>query len=283
MTTPAPPPPQQQVPPGQQPYPPQPLTPALEAMLVTVIAGQLLTAVSVAAAMAAILAQVKLKLELQQALAGSLGIVMSSPPPVTGVVGAASAQTSRQNLARRAQFVLSSARRLMSDIADWRARHAGPVPPPEPGPPGGPASVQALQQNVLRREQFTEAKRRRLRADIADAEAAGRMQALQDGLARERRYYSQHLDAMWQRATAAGKTDMAALEHGNLLGWYTVLDSRTSAECRAADHHNYRADRMPDIGWPGGGPHPNCRCFAGPPWPGAPLLPSRGRTFARAA
>lgn len=270
MTTPAPP---------QQP-PPPPAAAGAEAALVTAVAGQLLTAVSAAAALAAIVAQFRLKLDMQRALAGSLGIAMQSPPPVTGVVGHASAQTSRMNLARRAQFVVASATRLMSDLAAWRAKHAGQAPAP-PEPP--PASAQAADLNLLRRGQFAEARHRRLQADIDAAEDAGRMRALQDGLARERRYYGMHLAAMWQRATAAGKTDMAALEHGNLLGWYTVVDSRTSAECLAADHHNYYAGQMPDIGWPGGGPHPNCRCFPGPAWPGAPLLPSGGRVFARAA
>ena len=226
MTTPAPP---QQVPPGQQPYPPQPLTPAVEAALVTAIAGLLVTAVSVAAVLEALKLRFTLSRALWSGLEGSLGVAMSSPPPVTGVVGTASAQTSRQNLARRAQFVLAAGRRLAGDVAQARAQ-------------GKPAGA-----------------------------------ALLDGLTRERRYYSQHVAAMWQRATSAGKVDMAALEHGRLLGWYTVRDSKTTRECLAADHHNFYADQMPEIGWPGSGPHPNCRCFAGPAWPDAPLLPSRGR------
>ena len=218
-----------QPPPQPQQVPPDQLAPAVEAALVTAIAGLLLTAVCVAAVLEALKLRFTLSQALWSGLEGSLGVAMASPPPVTGVVGAASAQTSRQNLARRAQFVLSAGRRLAGDVAQARAQ-------------GKPVSA-----------------------------------ALLDGLARERRYYGLHVAAMWQRATAAGKTDMAALEHGRLLGWYTVIDGKTSAECRAADHHNFYADRMPDIGWPGGGPHPNCRCWAGPPWPGAPLLPSRGR------
>ena len=271
MTTPAPP---QQVPPGQQPPPPPPMTPADEAAMVTAIATVLVTAVTVEAAIQYIKLRFKLQGFMIDALSGSLGIAMAHPPPVTGVVGPASAQTSRQNLARRAQFVVSSAKRLMSDLVAWRAKHTGPAPapPPESEPP--PASVQAADLNVLRRGQFAEARRRRLQADIDAAENAGRMQALQDGLARERRYYSQHLAAMWQRATAAGKVDMAALEHGNFLGWYSVRDQRTSPECAAADRHNFHASRIPDIGWPGG-VHNSCRCFPGPAWPGASLLPSR--------
>jgi len=227
VTTPAPP---QQVPPGQQPYPPQPLAPAVEAALVTAIAGLLLVAVSAAAVIEALKLRFTLSQDLWSALEGSAGVAMASPPPLTGVVGPASAQTSRQNLARRAQFVLSAGRRLAGDVRQARAQ----------GKPVGAAML--------------------------------------DGLARERRYYSQHTAAMWQRATSAGKVDMAALEHGRLLGWYAIRgDGKTSAECKAADRHNFYADRMPDIGWPGSGPHPNCRCWAGPAWPGAPLLPSRGR------
>jgi hypothetical protein len=225
MTTPAPPP--QQVPPGQQP-PPQ-SDAVQDAAMVLLISELLLTAASAAMLIGAVRVRFAMSSALLSGLHGSATIAMEHPPPVTGVIGPASAQTSRQNLARRAQFVLSAGKRLAGDVRQARAQ----------GKPVGAA--------------------------------------LLDGLARERRYYSQHIAAMWNRATAAGKTDMAAAEHGRLLGWYTVLDGKTSAECKAADRHNYYADRMPDIGWPGGGPHPNCRCFPGPAWPGAPLLPMRGR------
>ena len=273
MTTPAPP---QQVPPGQQP-PPQPVTPAAEAALVTAIAGLLLVAVSSAAMIEALKLRFTLSQDMWAALSGSADIAMASPPAVTGVIGHASAQTSRMNLARRAQFVVSAGKRLVSDIAAGRAGRGGP-PLPEPSP--GPASAQAADLNLLRRARFAEAKHRRLADDIARGRTGdtGAWPAFQAGMARERRYYSMHLAAMWNRATAAGKVDMAALEHGRLLGWYAIRgDGKTSAECKAADRHNFYADQMPDIGWPGGGPHPNCRCFPGPAWPGAPLLPSQGR------
>ncbi len=224
MTTPAPP---QQYPPGQQPPPPS-LAPAAEAALVTAIAGLLLTAVSAAAVIEALKLRFTLSQDMWSALSGSAGVAMASPPPVTGVIGPASAQTGRQNLARRAQFVVSAAKRLAADVRQARAQ-------------GKPVR-----------------------------------QALTDGLARERRYYGMHVAAMWNRATAAGKTDMAAVEHGRLLGWYTVLDGKTSPECRAADGKNFYADAMPDINFPGA-THPHCRCFPGPAHPGAPLLPSRGR------
>lgn len=220
MTTPQPP------PPGQQP-PQQPDT-GTEAAMVTTLAGLLLTAVSVAAILEALKLRFTIGRDLQRGLAAALGIVMSSPPPVTGVIGAASAQTSRMNLARRAQFVLSAGKRLAGDVRQARAQ-------------GKPVA-----------------------------------RALLDGLARERRYYAQHVAAMWQRATAAGKVDMEAAVHGDLLSWNTVLDGKTSAECRAADGKNFHASAMPVIGYPGS-VHPHCRCFPGPPRPGAPLLPSRGR------
>ena len=273
MTTPAPP---QQVPPGQQPPPPPPMTPADEAAMVTAIATVLVTAVTVEAAIQYIKLRFKLQGFMIDALSGSLGIAMAHPPPVTGVVGPASAQTSRQNLARRAQFVVSSAKRLMSDLVAWRAKHTGPAPAPPPGPEPPPASAQAADLNLLRRGQFAEARHRRLQADIDAAENAGRMQALQDGLARERRYYSMHVAAMWNRSVAAGKTDMAALEHGDLLGWLAILDDRVSPECAAASGKNYHASAMPVIGYPGS-VHPHCRCMPVAPWPGGRLLPSRGR------
>jgi hypothetical protein len=151
---------------------------------------------------------------LLSGLHGSATIAMEHPPPVTGVVGAASAQTGRQNLARRAQFVLSAGKRLAGDVRQARAQ----------GKPVGAA--------------------------------------LLDGLARERRYYSMHTAAMWNRATAAGKTDMEAAVHGDLLGWNAILDGRASPECKLADGRNYRASRMPRIGFPGA-VHPFVGAFRG--------------------
>lgn len=228
MTTPSQAPPQQ-VPPGQPPPEQEDDT-----AIVLAIAELLLVAASAAVLIAALKLRFKLTSALWSGLEGAAGIAMENPPPVTGVVGAASAQTSRQNLLRRAQFVLSAGRRLAGDVREARAK----------GEPAG--------------------------------------KALLDGLARERRYYGQHTAAMWNRATAAGKTDMAAAEHGDLLGWLSVLDKKTSAECRAAHGKNFYASRMPDIGWPGA-VHPSCRCMPSMPWPGGKLLPSRAGLFARAA
>jgi hypothetical protein len=279
VTTPVPP-PQQQYPPGQAPPPPDALQ---DAALAVAISELLLTAASAASMIGALKLRFQLSAQMWQCLEGAATIAMASPPPITGVVGPASEQTSRQNLARRAQFVISAAGRLMSDLAAWRAKHTGP--PPEP--PGPTAAAQTADLNLLRRGQFVRTSGRRLQRDAAAAKAAGRMQALQAGLARERRYYSMHLAAMWNRAVAAGKTDMAALEHGDLLGWLSKDDDRVSPECAFASGKNFYASRMPDIGFPGA-VHPNCRCEAVAPWPrggmlwpGGRPLPARSAKFAR--
>lgn len=147
--------------------------------------------------------------------------------------------------------------------------------PPEVTGVSGTASLITARQNWLRRAQFALSAARRAMADIEQARAHGipARQALATSAARERRYFAQHLDAIRGRAMAAMAVDMAALSYGPLLGWNTVHDSRTSAECRAADGKNFRADAMPVIGWPGA-VHPHCRCYPGPARIGARMLPS---------
>lgn len=212
MTTPSPPPPAQ--PTGLD-------DPALPLAVATV----LVTATSAAVATASLTAAFGLTGWPRISVSLVLSDVMSYPPPVTGVIGAASERTSRLNMARRAQYVLAASKRVLGAVRD--------------------------------------------------GQAAGRMAAVTAQLGRERRFYAQHQAAMWNRARAAGQTDLAAAEHGSLLGWNTVRDSKTSAECKAADGWNFYATAMPDIGFPGG-VHPHCRCFPGPPHPGARLLPGHG-------
>jgi hypothetical protein len=220
VTTPAPP---QQAPPAQQPVPT-----GTEAALVTTTAGLLLTAISAAALIEALKLRFTLSQDMWQALAGSAGIAMASPPVMTGVIGAASARTSRMNLARRAQFVIAAAKRVTAAMVEARSK-------------GDPV-----------------------------------MAAMRDQLATERRFYQQHLDAMWDRATAAGMIDMEAAVHGNILGWQARRDRRTTAACLRADGCNFDVDNPPDIGLPGIGPHAGCRCSAVAPWPGGRLLAGSG-------
>ena len=145
----------------------------------------------------------------------------------------------------------------------------------------GPATGHIARLNLLRRAQFLVASARRLAGDLA--RVASGEQGARDFLAaisRERRYYGQHQEALWTRMQAAAKVDTAVMDHGLLLGWYTTRDSRTSAECRAADRHNFRADDPPGIGYPGA-VHPHCRCLPGAPIPGAPLVGSNRPQRAR--
>ena len=67
------------------------------------------------------------------------------------------------------------------------------------------------------------------------------------------------------------QVDMATMTYGLLLGWHTVIDKRTSAECYWANGQNFHADQMPAIGYPGA-VHPHCRCYPGAPFPGGKLL-----------
>lgn len=139
----------------------------------------------------------------------------------------------------------------------------------------GPATRQVARLNLLRRAQFAVSALNRIAADVRQARSRGQpvAQALAESVARERRYFGMHREAIWNRDKAAAQVDSSALSYGMLLGWHTVLDKHTSAECRAANGRNFYADAMPLIGFPGG-VHPHCRCYPGRPWPGGGILPS---------
>jgi len=150
--------------------------------------------------------------------------------------------------------------------------------PPEVTGIAGPATAQVALLNQVRRGQMVLAVGRRLNDDLRRARSNGESvgKALLDGVSRETRYFGQHRDAIWARAKAAMAVDMAALEHGLLLGWYTHLDDRTTPECRDADGKNFRADAMPLIGYPGTVHGGTCRCTPGAPFADAATLPSTG-------
>lgn len=149
-------------------------------------------------------------------------------------------------------------------------------------PPGqtgfyGPATMAMERANRQSRAMFVLTAARRIGDDLRTAHSRGtsQIQALRDAAVRERRYYAQHLVAIWGRSQAGAQTDSAAMTYGNLLGWHTVRDARTSRECLMADGKNFLADHVPLIGYPGA-VHPNCRCRPGAPFPGGRLLPSHG-------
>ncbi len=156
--------------------------------------------------------------------------------------------------------------------------------PPEQSGFYGPATRYVTSLNLMRRAQFAVASARRLRDAVISGRShgIGAARALATQLAAERRYFGQHRTAIWAREQAAARIDSASMAYGLLLGWNTVLTPSTTAECKAADRHNFWADRMPVIGWPGMA-HPGCRCFPGPHVPGAPMVGSRPRVPAKAA
>jgi hypothetical protein len=137
----------------------------------------------------------------------------------------------------------------------------------------GPATAQVARLNLIRRAQFLVASARRLTAVITAAVSRGQSPAaaLAAAAGDERRWYGQHLAAGWGRQRAAAQADSAAMTWGPVLGWYTTVDAKTSLECWRADRHNFRADAMPAIGFPGM-VHPGCRCMPGAPFPGAPMI-----------
>ena len=88
---------------------------------------------------------------------------------------------------------------------------------------------------------------------------------------REQQFWQMHVSASNRRMIMAKDAEVAAEEHGKLLGWYTTIDARTDDACRAANRRNFDVSNPPVIGWPGS-VHGFCRCKVGPPFPGAKLV-----------
>lgn len=206
------------------------------------------------------------------------------PPPPAGTSAADTALVAA--LAAALTTAVSPAAVLTTLLPSFRSSQVQPASmlavldmimsfPPEKTGVAGSASLTTARENLLRRAQFALAAGRRVTRDLAAARSHGQplSSALTTSVLRERRYFGQHLDAMWNRAKAAAQVDSAAMSYGNLLGWNTVNDARTSAECRAADGKNFEATARPLIGWPGA-VHPHCRCYPGPAHVGARMLPS---------
>ena len=140
---------------------------------------------------------------------------------------------------------------------------------PDDGRHGYGSATSAVRRlNILRLAQFVVASGRRVTAELRQARSRNENlgDALVRAMGRERRYYLLHLEANWRRMQAAASVDSAAMLYGDLLGWYSVKDSKTTADCWHADGSNFRADQMPSIGYPGM-VHMRCRCTPGPPHP----------------
>lgn len=122
----------------------------------------------------------------------------------------------------------------------------------------GPAARAARAQEATYRAAYLLNASRRLQAAVAAGEDLGA------ALNRERAYATAHQRAAQNRAQVASDVDDSSRLWGPVLGWYTVLDDRTSKDCRRANGKNFLAAVPPRIGWPGS-VHPHCRCRPGPP------------------
>lgn len=133
-------------------------------------------------------------------------------------------------------------------------------------PAQGPAARLVAAGEPTYRAAYLLAAARRVRASMA----AGK--TLEEALAVEQRFTLAHLAAQDNRARAAAAVDKAAATHrSGLLGWKAVMDSRTSAECRAANGRNFSLLSPPAIGYPGS-VHVNCRCRPVTAFANAPMV-----------
>lgn len=140
----------------------------------------------------------------------------------------------------------------------------------------GPASQAVRVAERSYRAAYLVAAARRVQAAVRSGSS------LRAALAAERPNLMAHLAAQANRRQAALAVDKAAARHGLLLGWRARMDSRTSAECAAADGKNFDVRRPPAIGWPGS-VHPHCRCRPVAAFAGAPMVGETVRTQRKVA
>jgi hypothetical protein len=129
-----------------------------------------------------------------------------------------------------------------------------------------PAIMQQHLSNLRRRAAYLIMAARRLGTSVV--RERNQPGSLNRAIEAERRYARQHLDAVAKRNTAVKKVVAANYRYGDELGWWSILDDRTSPECRAAHGSNFQMDQPPKIGYPGT-VHNLCRCKPGPPHRGA--------------
>jgi hypothetical protein len=169
----------------------------------------------------------------------------ADPPPTT-----TRRRTQLFNLARRAAYLITAGRRVAANVLRAPLLDPNTLDDPAAASPGtfDPGSDADEQATIT-----------------------GRLVALRDALGGELPNWLSHVAAARRRDDAASAVDAAAHEHGDLLGWQTVLDERTTPECRAANGLNFYADDPPAIGAPGT-VHGFCRCVAVGPFDGAGLV-----------
>lgn len=76
--------------------------------------------------------------------------------------------------------------------------------------------------------------------------------------------YRKHVRADGQRLFGLQRLRAATNAYGPVVGWYSVLDDRTTEECRYMHGRNFDPREPPEAGLPGI-THVNCRCRPGPP------------------
>lgn len=127
--------------------------------------------------------------------------------------------------------------------------------------PRGSGAIQRAQarEEMFYRAAFVLSAARRIQ------ERLDRGASLADAVRPERGYWKAHEAARRSRQEAARRVADTADQLGTVwLGWYSHVDDRVTPECRAADGCDFRADRMPRIGWPGVPHGGTCRCRPGP-------------------
>lgn len=145
------------------------------------------------------------------------------------------------NLQRRAAYLINAGRRLGTAVVREKAQ---------------PGSIQAAMTRELG------LLRQHLEATRLRNEAAGRVQGEYDKVSAQRQTENRAKRAAGQETTLG----LLAKSRNIALGWYAVLDKKTSPECRAANGKNFDPLQPPAIGLPGT-VHPRCRCVPGPPHP----------------
>lgn len=143
---------------------------------------------------------------------------------------------------------------------------------------GHPAEEAMRAENLHKRAAYLIAASRRLSRAWRSGPRAGRKARMLKAIEVEHRYLDQHIKATAGRRLAAeaaakeakrvARAEVSGVFEApsGLLGWYAVLDERTSRDCARANGRNFAPTEVPRIGFPGT-VHPACRCKPGPPHP----------------
>lgn len=200
---------------------------------------------------------------LRLALQAGVGVPDAPAGPGTHAQRA----TARAEPIWRARYLLTAAKRMTEAVRN-PPRRPGQRPPrrsalPEPllpdltPLPGGQQGPRTVDPGQWEPERMTPA------------------EAARWAFERERRYLEQHRQAQANRARSAAEVDAAAERWGEVLGWRSVRDARTTWDCLRLHGKNFHVADPPGGRYPGSA-HTRCRCTPGPPWPGARIVGRSG-------